>query len=202
MLAPQAVGQFRVRDTQLTQESKPVGSSLWDHNGSTLYLVASGPRREFYYQAPRPEMLDAGASPRSLLFSGRSIGNRYVGTAYFFHPRCGKGSYEVSGPILDNYKRVVVQGRAPKLGDDCRVHGYFSDRLEFTFLGNEIAGSSIPSDRTDLLSGYDNAAWFISAFWSGEYPPGFSVTRKNVVISARAAMDKRCHELLFVKCHI
>jgi gag-polyprotein putative aspartyl protease/PAN domain len=68
------------------------------------------------------------------LFSGRSTGTRYIGTAYFYNPRCGRLSYEVSGPILDNHKRVVVQGRAARLTDDCQVRGYFTDRLEFTYL--------------------------------------------------------------------
>jgi hypothetical protein len=32
--------------------------------------------------------------------------------------------------------------------------------------------------------------WYVSEFWSGEYPPGFSVTRKDSVVQARARMDK------------
>jgi hypothetical protein len=38
-------------------------------------------------------------------------------------------------------------------------------------------------------SGYDNS-WYVSDFWSGEYPPGFSVTRPDTVVRARRAMDK------------
>ena len=37
--------------------------------------------------------------------------------------------------------------------------------------------------------GYDSS-WYISNFWSGEYPPGFSVTRPDTVLRARRAMDK------------
>jgi hypothetical protein len=32
--------------------------------------------------------------------------------------------------------------------------------------------------------------WYVSEFWSGEYPPGFSVTRRDTVVQARARMDK------------
>src|SRR5690349_6958998 len=32
--------------------------------------------------------------------------------------------------------------------------------------------------------------WYVSEFWSGEYPPGFSVTRKDTVVQARVRMDK------------
>jgi hypothetical protein len=38
-------------------------------------------------------------------------------------------------------------------------------------------------------NGYDKS-WFISGGWSGEYPPGFSVTRPDTVVKARKTMDK------------
>jgi hypothetical protein len=37
-----------------TQTASPE-STVWDHNGSVMYLVANGPSREFYYQKPRAE---------------------------------------------------------------------------------------------------------------------------------------------------
>jgi SH3-like domain-containing protein len=110
-------------------------SSLWDHNGSTVYLVAHGATREFHYNEPRPGMLEAGVRPGSLLFTGESIDGRYVGTAYFFNPNCGgQFPYQVSGPILDNYKRVVLKGQAPRIDDNCNIMSYFTDTLEFSFL--------------------------------------------------------------------
>src|SRR5262245_32728803 len=39
-------------------------------------------------------------------------------------------------------------------------------------------------------TGYDKS-WYISEFWSGETPGGFAVTRKNVTVTARSAMDKK-----------
>jgi S1-C subfamily serine protease len=109
-------------------------TTLWAHNGSVVELVHDGQLRRFYYSQPRDVLLRAGVQPGTLLFDGRSTGSRYIGTAYFFNPRCGRGSYDVSGPILNNHQRVVVQGRVPRLGDDCRVRGYHTDRLEFTYL--------------------------------------------------------------------
>jgi hypothetical protein len=38
-------------------------------------------------------------------------------------------------------------------------------------------------------SGYDSS-WYVSAFWSGEYPNGFSVTRPDTAVQARRSMDK------------
>lgn len=117
------------------------GRSLWNHSGSVISLLANGSLREFYYEEPRPGMLEAGARPGALLFRGRSVNGRYIGIAFIFDPRCGQRSYEVSGPILDNYERVVLQGRAPRVGADCRPRGFVNDTLEFTLLKSAAAAS-------------------------------------------------------------
>jgi predicted aspartyl protease len=86
-------------------------------------------------------MLEAGARPGALLFRGRSVNGRYIGTAFIFDSRCGQRSYEVSGPILDNYERVILQGRAQRVGADCRPIGIVNDTLEFTLVKSEGAAS-------------------------------------------------------------
>jgi hypothetical protein len=118
----------------VAQPATPPEATLWDHNGSVVYLIANGSSREFYYKQPRSGMLEAGARPGSLLFHGRSINGRYSGVAFIFDRRCGQVPYQVSGPILDNYERVVMTGHAPRLGPDCRVEEYSTDTLEFTLL--------------------------------------------------------------------
>jgi hypothetical protein len=120
------------------QEQAATKTTLWYHNGSLVSLVAEGSIRKFFYKEPREEMLAVGARPGSLLFSGTSDNRKYVGTAFIFNQRCGQVPYQVSGPILDNYKRVVLRGRAPVIGSDCRVKKYINDTLEFTL----IQGSS------------------------------------------------------------
>lgn len=108
--------------------------TLWLHNGSTVYLVVNGSRRQFFYLRPRPGMLAAGVSEGTLLFDGVSSGSSYQGSAFLFDKQCGSVSYAVNGPILDGGRRVVVGGRAPRLNGSCATHGYFNDALEFTLL--------------------------------------------------------------------
>ncbi len=106
--------------------------TYWDHNGSVLYLRADGTRRRFFYSRPRPGMQHAGAQPDSILFDGTVAGETYDGTAFIFNAGCGQLPYHVSGPVLDNYRRVVLQGSAPQVDANCRVTGYRGDVLEFT----------------------------------------------------------------------
>jgi hypothetical protein len=107
-------------------------SSFWDHNGSIVGLEAEGNHRRFIYAFPRTGMQNAGATEGALLFDGETSGTSYAGIAYIFNARCGQTPYTVSGPILDNGRRVVMHGRAPRIGRNCQVSGYFEDTLVFT----------------------------------------------------------------------
>ena len=119
--------------------------AIWDHNGSVMYLVANGSSREVYYQKPRPGMLDAGARPGSLLFRGDVNNGQYSGTAYIFNLHCGPIPFEVKGPILDDDKRIVLTGQAPRVDRDCRTYGSYTSNLEFRRLKpNEAAQSQEP----------------------------------------------------------
>jgi hypothetical protein len=131
---------------QAQTEAAPPESTIWDHNGSVVYLVANGSLREIYYQKPRPGMLDAGARPGSLLFRGEVNTGQYLGTAYIFSLHCGPIPFEVKGPILDDDKRIVLTGQAPRVGQDCRPSGSYTSNLEFKRLrANEAAQTQDPS---------------------------------------------------------
>lgn len=106
-------------------------STIWDHNGSVMYLVEDGSSREFRYQKPRPGMLDAGARPGSVLFRGQVDNGQYAGTAYIFNPHCGPLPFQVKGPVLDNDERIMLTGQAPQVGRNCRAYGSFTSNLEF-----------------------------------------------------------------------
>jgi hypothetical protein len=71
--------------TQAQTQTAPPESTIWDHNGSVMYLVANGSSREIFYQKPRPGMLEAGARPGSLLFHGEINNGQYLGSAYIFN---------------------------------------------------------------------------------------------------------------------
>ena len=97
-----------------TQTASPE-PTVWDHNGSVMYLVANGSSREIYYQKPRSGMLEAGARPGSLLFRGEVNNGQYLGTAYIFNSHCGPIPYEVKGSILNDDERIVLTGQAPRV---------------------------------------------------------------------------------------
>jgi hypothetical protein len=117
--------------TQAQTQTAPPESTIWDHNGSVMYLVANGPSREIFYQKPRPGMLEAGARPGSLLFRGEINNGQYLGTAYIFNLRCGPIPFEVKGPILDDDERIVLTGQAPRVGQNCRAYESYTSNLEF-----------------------------------------------------------------------
>ena len=116
--------------------------TVWDHNGSVMYLVANGSSREIYYQKPRSGMLEAGARPGSLLFRGEVNNGQYLGTAYIFNPHCGPIPYEVKGPIFDDDERIVLTGQAPRVGQNCHTYGSYTSNLEFRrSTSNELSQS-------------------------------------------------------------
>jgi hypothetical protein len=109
-------------------------ASLWDHNGSDVSLFADGPRRQFRYEVPVPDLLPLGVQPGTLLFDGRRNGNQYAGTAYVFSSVCGALPYAVEGPVAPDQRSVTMYGKAPSSLDEyCRVIGYRDDVLVFTF---------------------------------------------------------------------
>jgi hypothetical protein len=128
-----------------TQTASPE-PTIWDHNGSVMYLVANGPSREFYYQKPRAGMLEVGARSGSLLFRGQINNGQFSGTAYIFNPRCGRIPFQVKGPILDNDERIILTGEAPRVGRNCRTYASYTSNLEFRQLKpDEAAQSQEPS---------------------------------------------------------
>jgi hypothetical protein len=152
-VAPQCVCTSAQAQAQ-TASPEP---TIWDHNGSVMYMVANGSLREFYYQKPRPGMLDAGAHPGSLLFRGHANDGKYLGTAYGFNPHCGPIPFEVKGPILDDDERIVLTGQAPRVGRKCRSYASYTSNLEFRRLEpNEAAQSQEPPlievSKPDVLS--------------------------------------------------
>jgi hypothetical protein len=107
---------------------------MWDHNGSMMYLIARGSSREFFYEKPRPGISEAGAKTGSLLFRGELSNGQYAGTAYVFNPLCGQLPFQAKGTILDDGKRIVLTGQAPRVGRNCQAYVSFSTTLEFRLL--------------------------------------------------------------------
>src|SRR6266487_3031432 len=111
-----------------------VKRTFWVHNGSIVCLTANGDSRSFYYAKPRSGLIEAGAKPGDLLFSGKAVGMQYVGRAYVFAGRCVKFEYEVRGNILNNYRRVELHGQAPRVDGNCNITGEIKDTLGFSLM--------------------------------------------------------------------
>jgi len=125
------VASGAVASAQAQTQTASAEPTIWDHNGSVVYLVANGQSREFHYQKPRAGMLEVGARPGSLLFRGEIDNGQYSGTAYIFSPHCGQIPFQVKGPILDNDERITLTGQAPRLGRNCRANESYTSNLEF-----------------------------------------------------------------------
>jgi hypothetical protein len=138
-----ATEQYCTSAQAQTQPASPE-PTIWDHNGSVMYLVANGSSREVYYQKPRAGMLDAGARPGSLLFRGEVNNGQYLGTAYIFNLHCGQIPFEVKGPVLNDDERIVLTGQAPRVGQNCRTYGSYTSNLEFRLKPNEASQSQEP----------------------------------------------------------
>src|SRR6516162_6933284 len=123
------VASGAVASAQAQTQTASAAPTIWDHNGSVVYLVANGQSREF--QKPRAGMLEVGARPGSLLFRGEIDNGQYSGTAYIFSPHCGPIPFQVKGPILDNDERIMLTGQAPRLGRNCRANESYTSNLEF-----------------------------------------------------------------------
>lgn len=114
----------------------PGGASLWSHNGSTLYLTAEGAKRTFHYETPRPGMVQAGARPGDVVFSGTRKGREYEGFAYVFSKACGAVPYNVNGYVSADDRSVRLRGKAPIRYDDmCHPTQFRDDELVFEYAG-------------------------------------------------------------------
>jgi len=123
-----------VASAQAQPQTASAEPTIWDHNGSVMYLVANGQSREFHYQKPRAGMVEVGARPGALLFRGEIDNGQYSGTAFIFNPHCGQIPFQVKGPILDKDERIILTGQAPRLGRNCRANDSSTSSLEFTRL--------------------------------------------------------------------
>ena len=76
-------------------------------------------------------MVKTSARLGTLLFTGKTKGNTYAGTAFIYDRRCGKFSRQVSRSILDNRNKVKIRVKAPRVNRNCQFFGYRNDVLDF-----------------------------------------------------------------------
>lgn len=139
-----------------TATQAPAGR--WMHNGSVMELVAEGAVRKFRYAEPREGMKQQGVTPGTLLFEGKKYGDRYSGTAFIFSMRCGRSSYEVSGDVSADQRRVTMRGRVPRLNAKCKVTGHRDDELVFDYVDAAPAEAAAGKNSGAMPASNDSAA--------------------------------------------
>ena len=110
---------------------RPDGSAIWVHNGSLLRLEMDGDTRRFLYELPRTGMVQAGAKPGDVVLEVRRAGATFTGQAFVYSRTCGRTGYLVSGRAGTSEGRIVVEGKVPRHGDDCKPRSFWRDRLQF-----------------------------------------------------------------------
>ncbi len=115
------------------------GQTQWSHNGSVMSLHANGSVREFRYAAPRAGL---PVSAGTVLFKGKRVGDTYEGVAYGFSSRCGALPYKVTGTVSQDQRTVVVHGKKPRVGQNCRPVDYVDDELVFSLIEPDSAPSA------------------------------------------------------------
>jgi hypothetical protein len=168
-----------------TQTTSP-DPTIWDHNGSVMYLIDNGSSREFHYQKPRPAMLEAGARPGSLLFRGQVDNGQYSGTAYIFNPHCGAIPFQVKGSALDNDERIMLTGQVPQVGQNCRLYGSYTTNLEFRRLKPADATQSQEALEATQARGVEQSKFETSSAKETENSPR-EVTEPKVSVSTPTA---------------
>jgi hypothetical protein len=113
-----------------TQQSK---NSFWAHNRSIMHMTENGTRRQIYYDDPRPGLQEVGVKQGTLLFDGVADGITLSGTAFVFARECAPLSFAVTGKLTHDGKRITLNGKASRIGTQCRVAGDKREELIFDF---------------------------------------------------------------------
>jgi hypothetical protein len=117
--------------TKATLKPPAPGTQGWTHNGSGMTLLATGNKRRFVYEKPRPGLSSVGIKRGDTVFEGTRSGSDYFGTAYIFKSGCSPQGYQVSGAVASDERSVAMVGKRPKVGNNCRVERYEDDTLVF-----------------------------------------------------------------------
>jgi hypothetical protein len=92
------------------------------HNYSVMCVRAPTPQIVIIeYVEPKPELLDVGVRPGTLLFDGTWQGNVLVGQARVFNLVCGPVPYDVEGTVQPD-GTLVLRGPQLRVNQFCRPY--------------------------------------------------------------------------------
>lgn len=118
-----------------------VSGTLWNHDGSTVRLEATGRGRRLYYVSLAP---GAPAKAGDEAFEGVREGPVFSGLAFSFSENCPPDSYPVRGSVSADESVIKMHGKRPRRDAQCSVSGYGDDELTFT-LANSATKTAAPT---------------------------------------------------------
>ncbi len=152
MLLTNAAGsQVRPQDFANKAPLPEAEVSHWDHNGSEMKLEVSEHRYRFSYVQPRDSLTGACISSGDVLLIGERNGDKLKGTARVFSCKCGRAQFPVRGRIATHGNKIVLNGRVPRRGSNCRPKGFRQEKLIFSRLEQEdeaqVAEAHVTNDQ-------------------------------------------------------
>jgi chemotaxis protein histidine kinase CheA len=135
-------------------------AEYWSYDGSVLNSIAEGGSVKFFYVKPSPALKAEGAKFGTILFEGKLADQKYVGTAYSFEGGCGRRSFQASGAIVDDNRRLELLGHRPRLDKSCKVVSSELENLTFARVDTAFAAAgqtAVDKAATDK-AGLDKAA--------------------------------------------
>lgn len=95
--------------------------TVWNHNGSTVVWISDGNKRVAKYLDVRSDLVGAGVSTGTVLFTGEREDKMITGTAFIFRKGCSPVAYQVAGLAIS--ETVIELKGIPPLRDGCRTVG-------------------------------------------------------------------------------
>jgi hypothetical protein len=106
-------------------------ANTWRHRNAEVRIIPDGNRRRIVFVSVNDRQQKRGLKPGDEIFVGQRNGDKYEGTAFVHHRRCGRIPFQVSGEVRKRDTVIVLNGKRPRLGKGCSTGELVDVRLVF-----------------------------------------------------------------------